>query len=1303
MIAFCPKCRKGFDVADEHAGKPVRCPACQQVALATALPVGAPSAAEMETVPPAAAPDAAVRSAEGSIDTATIPPSAPPSKTGLDSVPGYEVLGELGRGGMGVVYRARQVALNRVVALKMVLSGGHAAAQERTRFLVEAEAIAAVKHPGIVGVYDFGTHDGLPFFSMEFCEGGSLAGKLAENPLPPREAARLVEQVARAVQAAHEQGIVHRDLKPGNILLGSDGAPKVTDFGLAKRVEAGPGLTATGAVMGTPSYMAPEQAEGKKEVGPLADVYALGAILYECLTGRPPFRAATAFDTLLQVVSQEPVSPRHLNTKVPRDLETICLKCLRKDSARRYASALALAEDLGRFLAGEPIQARPVGRLERAGRWLWRNPVAAALLAGVVLAVAAGAWALWERAAKRADLARRIAETERTVSLALGKAEQLRDQARQMPAATSQEAEAALAVWRRAEAALGVAEAALDTGAADEGLRLHVAQVWQEIEQGRHLHEAWRTQALRQERLLRELDEARMTRSTIIDNGFDYAGAAAKYARAFSAYGLEVRPGRTAELARQIRGEPPSVRDALIVALDGWEYAASNAKGKQLTRELSALARAADDSAWRKKVRAALARRDRPSLRAASADARRLSLPPASLERLAFGLFSAGERDEAIALLRWARGCHPSDFWVALALAGLLPMSKSQTPVIVEEAIGCYRAALALRPRATAVLNNLGVALEKRKELDEAIACYQKAIAADPGEVAAYVNLGNALHDKGKGKVAEAIKCYRKAIAIDPRNPVAHNNLGLALKSKGKVAEAIECYHKSIECYQKAGAPDRGEASPHTNLGAALYEKGKVDKAIACHKRALALDPRDAVAHLNLGVALKAKGKLALARECFRKAIAIEPRCADAHFNLGVVLKRQGKLAEAIECYRKAIALDPRDARAQTNLGAALEAQGKVAEAINCYKKAMALDPASANAHNNLGVILERQGKVAEAINYYRKAIDLDPRLARAHINLGLVLDGQGKLDEAIACYKKAIALDPRHVQTQTNLGAALYHRGKVAEAIACYKKAIALDPRDAGIHTNLGIALKSKGKVAEAIECFRQAIALDPRHANAHGALGQALLGKGRFAEARDASARALALLPNRHPLRAFLSQQQQTCERLLKLEQRLPRLLRGEDRPGSAQECLELVAICYHKHRYDQATHFYTLAFALQPKLADDLSRQHRYNAACFASRAAVSKKADSLTATQRLALRRQALTWLRADLSSWARLVAGNKVGPSRLARTLSHWQKDADLAGLREAEALRRLSAEERQACQRLWADVAALLERASASR
>jgi len=330
---------------------------------------------------------------------------APGTKVGY--IGDYEILEELGRGGMGVVYKVRQTSLKRLVALKMILAGVHASTQDLARFRAEAEAVARLQHPHIVQIHEIGVHQGHPYAALEFVEGGTLGQKLAGTPLPGRQAARLVETLAHAIHAAHKEGIVHRDLKPANILLahsnsvqalelGSDPdatryEPKITDFGLAKLVKEDSGQTKSGAIVGTPSYMAPEQAAGNtKQIGPTADIYSLGAILYELLTGRPPFRAETPMDTLMQVITQEPVSPRQLQPTVQRDLETICLKCLLKDPRKRYHSAEALADDLRRFLDGRPIQARPVGLPERSWRWCKRNPVVAALLMLVALSMASG-------------------------------------------------------------------------------------------------------------------------------------------------------------------------------------------------------------------------------------------------------------------------------------------------------------------------------------------------------------------------------------------------------------------------------------------------------------------------------------------------------------------------------------------------------------------------------------------------------------------------------------------------------------------------------------------------------------------------------------------------------------------------------------------------------------------------------------------------------------------------------------------------------------------------------------------------
>jgi eukaryotic-like serine/threonine-protein kinase len=316
---------------------------------------------------------------------------------------GYKILDEIGRGGMGVVYRARQLSLNRIVALKMLPSPG--GQRERARFRTEAEATARLSHPNIVQIYEVWQEGERPFLSVEFVAGKSLDKELAAATLAPRAAAELVVTLARAVDYAHQQGIVHRDLKPANILLAADGTPKITDFGLAKTLGEDQTNAPSVAIVGTPSYMAPEQSQPGNTVGPPADVYALGAILYEALTGRRPFRGESALDVLEQVRSHEPLPPSRLAPKTPRDLETICLKCLAKQPGERYASASLLADDLERFLEGKPIFARPAGRLERAVRWCRRNPLVAGLTGGIALALVCGTvissslavWALNEK------------------------------------------------------------------------------------------------------------------------------------------------------------------------------------------------------------------------------------------------------------------------------------------------------------------------------------------------------------------------------------------------------------------------------------------------------------------------------------------------------------------------------------------------------------------------------------------------------------------------------------------------------------------------------------------------------------------------------------------------------------------------------------------------------------------------------------------------------------------------------------------------------------------------------------------
>jgi tetratricopeptide (TPR) repeat protein len=366
-------------------------------------------------------------------------------------VPGYEILGELGRGGMGVVYRARQVALDRQVALKVILAGVHADPEMQRRFRSEAEAVARLRHPNFVQVHDYGVHGGCPYLVLELVDGGTLAQKAAGVAQACADAARVVATLAAAVHHAHEQGLIHRDLKPANVLLTAEGVLKITDLGLAKRLGGGPSRTASGALLGTPTYMAPEQVSSvvaqsanhatagdgpAPAVGPAADVYALGVILYELVTGRPPLQGNSALELLRRVQEEEPWPPGRLRPDVPRDLETICLKCLEKVPGRRYASAAALADDLGRFLAGEPIHARPVGVVARTWRWCRRKPLVASL-AGALGLIVIGSLVGLTRLYLNADAQRRRAEgAEESLQKAADEARQGEMKARQSEAQT---------------------------------------------------------------------------------------------------------------------------------------------------------------------------------------------------------------------------------------------------------------------------------------------------------------------------------------------------------------------------------------------------------------------------------------------------------------------------------------------------------------------------------------------------------------------------------------------------------------------------------------------------------------------------------------------------------------------------------------------------------------------------------------------------------------------------------------------------------------------------------------------------
>jgi tetratricopeptide (TPR) repeat protein len=996
------------------------------------------------------------------------PNSSDSSPPGTDRVrlPGYEILGELGRGGMGVVYKARQVKLDRLVALKMILSAGHAGESELLRFRREAEAIARLRHPNIVQVYEVGEHEGLPFFSLEFCDGGSLDKKLAGNPLPPQEAAQLVETLARAMQAAHQANVIHRDLKPANVLLVSDESvsgewsdpatrrptthhspltthqPKITDFGLARKLDEA-GQTQTGAIMGTPSYMAPEQAEGRKDVGPLADVYALGAILYELLTGRPPFRAAAPLETLLQVIADDPVPPVQLQPRTPRDLDTICLKCLRKSPAQRYGSAAELAADLSRYLAGEPIRARSTPLWERAMKWVRRRPAAAALLAVSVLAITGflvgGAWYNFQLKEER-DYAQRqeeIAEKKR------GEAQAARDEAEKKRE------------W--AERNFRKANEAVDAMLAEVG-------------------ESW----------LRNIPQAEPVRKVLLGK------ALAFYQEFLRDKGDDPDLQRQVAIAHQ--------RVAKIQTLLGEDTRAEENLKQAIAASRALVAGYPREARYR--IDLAGSTSDLASLQA----------------RLGRTNLAIKANEEAIGLLeQLAREQHDDPDHPA-NLAGVLTNLASlrddaNTLPRLQRAVSLYQGVIkkhpdraSFRKRLALCLNNLSLLYVQRGQQDRGEAVlvdgirWLEGMSKDEAVLATLrMNLGDVYVKTGRWDRAES--CYEQGLPIFRQ-----------------------------EVREHSGVPDYRLrlAVLHQQRGLVFAETRRIDRSEDAFGRAWkrldelareypqVLEYRDRLAHCSNTRAtfLQKAGRSAEAEKDFARALELftalsaekpdDPEYLDGtamvHNNLAHLYLTTGRLPAAERSWKRARALRVQLARAHPD--------------IPRYRADLAA------GHNNLGGMYDRLGRFAEAETAFQQAIDgwqhlvkahpdvpeYQRNLGKAHYNLG---NARGDRNPALAQegYRRAIAIfvplvkaNPRIAQYQHDLAQARANLG------GQYLKANRLDEAEKALTDTLPL-----------FEALLRDYPREHEYAKdlsiSHQILGTIYLGTERPAKAKEALQKMLAL----------------------------------------------------------------------------------------------------------------------------------------------------------------------------------------------
>lgn len=692
----------------------------------------------------------------------------------------FELLKKIGEGGMGAVYKARDLRQWNIVALKLLLAGRFARPSDLSRFRNEAEMVTEVDHPNIVPVLDVGEHQGRPFFSMKLM-AGSLADRIEHFRDDPRAAVAIVATLARAVHHVHERGILHRDLKPGNVLLDADGRPHLTDFGLGKWLNQTTDLSAPQAIIGTASWMAPEQAgDSRRNVTKAVDVYGLGAVLYGLLTGHPPFRADSLSETLALLREREPDRPGARNPRVDRDLETICLKCLQKDPAGRYASAAELADDLARWLAGEPIRARPVGPIRRLGRWCRRRPwTMAATAAALCLALAGGAIAWTRYEAANLQFRKDVLDAE-AISTTLERS--FRE----------------FAEGHRPEAESARTQARGRRDAASEAVRLRFAGQFADLD------------------MVFRLEDIRL----------EEREPAPVYLAAFREYGIDVEQSAPADVAAQI--EQRAIRPALVAALDEWARRAPDQKARQRLRDI---ADRADDR------RDALPARLRDALGKTTWKARLFALlklvpearanppAPAVVVSLASALRDRGAAELALPSLREGVTRHPGDFWLNLELAAALAVVR---PAQTNDSRRYLTAASALSRGNPSIYLYLGNALFDRGAYRQAAAAYQEAIDEATRRKRDYPqawnNLGNARTKLGDFE--GAVKAFDEAIRLRPGFARAYHNRGVAFDEWERFSEAMDSYRAAIRS-------EPGNAEAYFNLALDLtYREGKFAEAL---------------------------------------------------------------------------------------------------------------------------------------------------------------------------------------------------------------------------------------------------------------------------------------------------------------------------------------------------------------------------------------------------------------------------------------------------------------------------------------
>jgi serine/threonine protein kinase/Tfp pilus assembly protein PilF len=902
------------------------------------------------------------------------------------AIPGYEILEELGRGGMGVVYKARQERLDRVVALKMIRAGPQADGEQLARFAIEARAVARLEHPNIVQIHEVGEHAGQPYCALEFVNGGSLADRLQGPPLPAPAIAELMETLARAMHHAHEHGIVHRDLKPGNILLTADGVPKVTDFGLAKQLDVESNETHSGVIMGTPSYMAPEQAWGKssrRPVGPPADLWALGAILYALLTGRPPFRAETGLDTIQQVRCEDPVPPSRLQPRVARDLETICLKCLRKDPQRRYASAAALADDLHRFREGEPILARPVPGWERALKWARRRPALASLVALSVLLLLAGVGYLEHRRRHLQTLRTDVQELMLAGQAAFSSKDLRSAQLRLTSARTMIGSEPALADLKaHVEQLLEATDRQLNAERAQRKAR----QQYQEF--GRLRDDAlfygtlftrfYGTLLPGMETLANQKTRAAVEQALALFEGVPDAGATPVWLK-FSS------PAEKADAAAGCCELRMVLAEAEAQPLPGQSRVEQRRQLRHALRILEQAARRGPPTRAYHLRRARYLERLGEDAAACKERQRAGALQPVSaVDHFLLGdeEFRQGKAAEAARHFDRALLLQPEHFWAQYFLAvGYVETGNWRA------AKAGLTACLGRRPDFLWLYPLRGFAHGMLNHAEAAAADFARALRLRPDAFARYViHVSRGYLRLQQGKLPPAVRDLERALALLPRQPQAHVLLAAAYREQKQFTRAA----RQLDAVLALQPPPRVLAHCRAEQGRIRFLEGEYARAVQAFDAALRLQPDLAeVERMRIETMVKLDDWKEVAAACDRYLARHDP-VSDVHLARAQARTHLHDAAGAVEDFSWLLARKP-DWSLHAHRGWAYLHCEAWQLALRDFERAVALNPRSGAAHHSRGIALVKLGRYRQGIADAETALRLGPAVPELLYNVACV------------------------------------------------------------------------------------------------------------------------------------------------------------------------------------------------------------------------------------------------------------------------------------------------------------------------